>query len=181
MKKFIAFSSLVILIGACTSPIKMDCDEVYEILTEQEGTVAGIMLGDSWYEVEKMMKTKHNKMISQYHGVLGTLTMDYGLEQRRFVINCNLENDIVQSIDIDVVDLLKNKEKLVSLHDKLSEHFMVEYPDEFKLRPGDYGDYSQWLVTDGEEHLTVSEPTLIGTAAGAVKCTNIDIALRKRL
>jgi hypothetical protein len=158
----------------------MDCDKVYAILTEQEGTVAGINLGDSWSEVERMMKSKHETVVADYSAVLGTLTIDYGLPQRRFVINCNLKNDIVQSIDIEVIDLLENKEKLIALHDRLAEHFTEEYPAEFELLPGDFGDYGQWMVMEGEENLTISEPTLIGKASGAIKCTNIDIGLHKR-
>ncbi len=181
MRNIFAVSSLLIILSACGSPAEMDCDQVFDLLTQEEGTVAGMMLGDSWAEVESKMKNDHKQMIAEYNSVLGTFTMDYGHDNRRFLIRCNLKNDIIQSIRIEIVDLKKNQEKIQKLHDRLVEHYTKEYPDEYTRQLGDFGDYGKWRVNNAEENLTIDSPYSIRKAPGSVKCHKIGIGLYKEI
>jgi len=182
MKTLLALSSFVILLTACSDPIEMNSSEVFKLLTQEEGTIGGIMLGDSWAEAEGRIKNYNDLIVVEYHQVLGTFAIDYGHENRRFVINCNLKNDIIQSLDIKIVDLKKNKDKIIKLHDRLAKHYTEEYPDECTRYPGDFdSDFGKWRVMNGEESLKINSPTLIGLAPEATKCYNIDISLTKEL
>lgn len=181
MKKFLALSCVLFIITACSKPIEMDCDQIFDILTQEEGTVSGIMLGDSWAEAESKMKKDHEVMIANYNEIVGSFAIDYGDENRRFDVNCILKNDIIQSIEIEIIDSKKNKSKIQKLHDRLVEHYTNEYPDEYTRIPNESSDYGKWRVMNGEEKLTIDSPTLIGNAPGATKSYKIGISLSKEI
>ncbi|MFT5780523.1 MAG: hypothetical protein ACI837_003485, partial [Crocinitomicaceae bacterium] len=132
MRKFFALPIALILFASCGAPeTEMDYDQVFDILSAEDGTVAGISIGDNWTDAQTKLTALIGDAVefvepdSQYP----TAKIDYGMEGRNFYIELTLQGGIISMISINAGDIRANEAKVDDLHTKLVDHFTKKYPE----------------------------------------------------
>jgi len=159
MYKLIALPVILIFLASCGgNAVKMDHDQIYNILAKEEGAIAGISLGDEWSSTLEKMESE-NKDVFQVDADVsyGSLSIDYGDDGAHFGIDCQLEGGIITGIDILLKDLDENESGFQALNSKLSDFFTKRFPDGHENFPGGENvGYSEWRVTNSEKEIRLS-------------------------
>ena len=140
MKKLLTFLLPALLIASCGAPeTEIDSDQVYQIITVKGGELGGISIGDSWADAEKTMEKLHDGFFTaENHEVLGTFDTDYGMDGRNVAFECELAEEKIKSIMINIADIEANAAKIDALHEKLVKFYMEKYPEGYTYITDDY-------------------------------------------
>ena len=159
MYKLIALPVILIFLASCGgNAVKMDHDQVYSILAQNEGAIAGISLGDEWSSTLAKIESE-NKGVFQVDADVsyGSLSIDYGDDGAHFGIDCQLKDGVITVIDILLKDLDENEAGFQALNSKLRDFFTKRFPDGYENFPGgEYAGYNEWQITNSEKETTLS-------------------------
>ena len=159
MYKLIALPLILIVLSSCGSKeAKLDHDQIYKILAQEEGMIAGISIGDEWSTLSAKMETENKDVfVVDSDATYGTFEIGEGDQASYFSIECLLSDGKVTGIDITLKDKQENQAGFEKLHDKLSEFFTKRFPDGYVDHPGgDYAGYGEWKIMESEKEFTLS-------------------------
>lgn len=185
MYKFFALPVTLLLLASCGGPEKeLDYDEIFDILTHEEGTIAGISIGDEWGNAKAQLKTMMGDVeVSDHNSQYVNVSIDYGTTKRRFYVDCTLEGGIISEITIDVQDKLENEHKIDALHRKLVDHFSLDYPLGFTRSehddPFDY-DFGTWIIPTEEIVVNILDPYAVGQGSGGDPSIRTTLQVRSK-
>ena len=117
MYKFLILLTVVMGVSSCGGK-SFDTDEIYDILAQEEGAVAGINIGDEWSATIDKFSGKLEKA-----NTTEALFIDYGSDETRFRMMFDVEGDIVTGFEVVIQDVGKNNPKMYDLEGKLKSYF----------------------------------------------------------
>jgi len=181
MKKMLFLPIIALLFASCGAPeTEMNIDEVYNTLAIEDGTIAGVSLGDSWADCEKKMTKLHGDFFATDEGEgYPSITHDYGNDSRDFNFECTLSGGKIVAIVVYVADLLANQAKIEGLHKKLMAYYTKLYPVGIThFDSQEYTGTTTWVIPETENKIVMTTSHRSGLSAEVLDTWSFSIDMR---